>query len=275
MQLGPVVQCKIAGECGLSESFLERLINRFPYVRDVEGFPDTEGFDPRLVTKLLYNYRSLGVILKLFSTVFYNGDLIPTISNTSSRESQLLNSLSSILPKTLNGEVPAMVFHGVEGENYQTADSPSWFNPHEAAQVFYYVNEFYRLGLGEENIGIITPYSKQVREIKQLFREAEFSLPKIGTVEDFQGQEFDVILLSTVRSQRDFIPSDLEHSLGFVSSPRRLNVAISRPKVLLVIIGNPALLCCDTYWRTVIGYCVESGAYTGCHFGSSTLIGEG
>lgn len=57
-----------------------------------------------------------------------------------------------------------MLFHGVEGDNYQTPDSPSWFNPHEAAQVFFYINEMYRLGLSSKNIGIITPYVKQVRQ---------------------------------------------------------------------------------------------------------------
>lgn len=55
-----------------------------------------------------------------------------------------------------------MLFHGVVGENYQTPDSPSWCNPHEVAQVFFYVNELYRLGLKASNIGIITPYIKQV-----------------------------------------------------------------------------------------------------------------
>jgi len=70
--------------------------------------------------------------------------------------------MKEILPSTTTGVVPAVVFHGVNGENFQTADSPSWYNPHEAAQVFYYVNECLRLGLKSENIGIITPYTKQV-----------------------------------------------------------------------------------------------------------------
>lgn len=80
MQLGPVVICKIAKECGLSESYLERLIDRFPFSRDIQGFPVSEGFDPRLVTKLLYNYRSTSAILRLFSELFYHGELIPAVS---------------------------------------------------------------------------------------------------------------------------------------------------------------------------------------------------
>ncbi|XP_060535428.1 probable RNA helicase armi isoform X2 [Cylas formicarius] len=264
MQLGPVVLSKIAEECGLGESFLERLTNRFPYARDAEGFPDSGGYDPRLVTKLLYNYRSLEVILELFSSIFYHGELIPTVSDKHSDEAKLLASLREILPEREDEAVPALVFHGVDGENYQTADSPSWYNPHEVAQVFYYVNELYRLGCEPAQLGVITPYTKQVKEIKSVLKEAEFTLPKVGTVEDFQGQEFDVVILSTVRSSRDYVASDVEHSLGFVSSPRRLNVAISRSKALLVIVGNPNLLCYDTYWRTVIAHCVSLGAYTGC-----------
>lgn len=79
MQLGPVILCRIAAQCGLSESYLERLINRFPYVRDPEGFPDSLGYDPKLVTKLVYNYRSLPVILDLYSGLFYNDELIATV----------------------------------------------------------------------------------------------------------------------------------------------------------------------------------------------------
>ncbi|XP_018571512.1 probable RNA helicase armi [Anoplophora glabripennis] len=264
MQLGPVVLCKIAAECGLSESYLERLINRFPYVIDPQGFPNTSGYDPRLVTKLLCNYRSLPQILKLTSSLFYNDELIPTIDDKNSDEAVFVESLSEILPKTNLNETPRLVFHGVIGENYQSSDSPSWYNPHEAAQLFYYVNELYRLGVKSSQVGIITPYIKQVKEIRALLIEAEFDIPKIGTVEEFQGQEFDVILLSTVRSCQEYVSVDVQHSLGFVTSPRRLNVAISRPKTLLVIIGNPNLLCVDPYWRSVLKYCLENGSYTGC-----------
>ncbi|CAG9817398.1 unnamed protein product [Phaedon cochleariae] len=72
-----------------------------------------------------------------------------------------------------------------------------------------------------------------------MFQEAEFDKPKIGTVEEFQGQEFEVVLLSTVRSCEEHVPADITHSLGFVASLKMLNVAISRTKSLLVGIVNP------------------------------------
>lgn len=188
MQLGPVVLSRIAEQCGMAESYLERLMNRFPYVRDIVGFPDSLGYDPRLVTKLVYNYRALPIILDLYSRLFYNDELIASVSiyrqrlqmahsfyyldtflfqidDESSKEANLLNKLEEILPVTNSSNISRIIFHGVDGDNFQSEESPSWCNPHEAAQIFYYVNEFYRLGLNHTNIGIITPYIKQVINI--------------------------------------------------------------------------------------------------------------
>ena len=80
MQLGPVIMSHLASDYGLEESFLERMTSRFPYIRDSQGFPNTCGYDPRLITKLIYNYRSLPDLLKLPSVLFYNDDLKPTVS---------------------------------------------------------------------------------------------------------------------------------------------------------------------------------------------------
>lgn len=86
-----------------------------------------------------------------------------------SEEASLLNKIKEILPHRKGKEPPAMVFHGVEGDNFQTPDSPSWFNPQEASQIFFYVNELYRLGASVEDIGIISPYSKQVIALPTVF----------------------------------------------------------------------------------------------------------
>lgn len=89
-------------------------------------------------------------------------------------------------------------------------------------------------------------------------------MPKVGTVEEFQGQEFKVVLLSVVRSLENFVDSDVQHNLGFIFCPRRLNVAITRAQALLVVIGNPNILARDPHWRSVLNYCLEKGAYCGC-----------
>lgn len=80
MQLGPVLQSKLAARFGLGESFLSRVLHQFPYQRDDEGFENY--YDPRLVTKLLINYRSLPKILELPNSLFYHSELIPQVRTT-------------------------------------------------------------------------------------------------------------------------------------------------------------------------------------------------
>lgn len=61
-----------------------------------------------------------------------------------------------------NDSPPAIVFHGVQGKNYRDSESPSWYNSEEATQVYLYLLKFYKYGLEPDDIGIITPYQKQV-----------------------------------------------------------------------------------------------------------------
>ncbi len=76
-QLGPVNQSIYAEHFGLNESFLERLLRQFPYQKDPIGF--VTGYDPRLVTKLLKNYRSLEDLLDLPNKLFYERELISMV----------------------------------------------------------------------------------------------------------------------------------------------------------------------------------------------------
>lgn len=107
------------------------------------------------------------------------------IDNENSEEAELVENLREILPMMDSGRLSRIIFHGVNGENYQSEESPSWCNPHEAAQIFYYVNELYRLGLNSKNIGIITPYIKQVcqQKCQLLFNNFKISGSKIFLTE--------------------------------------------------------------------------------------------
>lgn len=265
MQLNPVVLSE-AKNFGLDLSYLERVINRFPYMKDIRGFPLSKGYDPRLVTKLIYNYRSLPQILTVPNKLFYDSELQAIKSSTNSDEAKFLSRIKDILPCTKGSELPAVVFHGVSGINYQTEDSPSWFNPDEAAQVFMYINDLYRLGISASDIGIISPYLKQVKHIRFLLEQAEFEVPKIGTVEEFQGQECSIIIISTVRSTGAYISKDLQHSLGFVRDSKRFNVALTRAQSLLIVVGNPNLLVKDNNWKALVEFCIKNGFYRGCSY---------
>ncbi|XP_077264321.1 putative RNA helicase armitage [Temnothorax americanus] len=263
MQLGPVVHSKLSMNFGYGESFLSRLLHQFPYQKDPEGYET--GYDPRLVTKLIMNYRSLPEILDLPNSMFYESELQPQISSENSDEAKLLEMLETELPKR-DGLPSAIIFHGVNGDNYQDPESPSWYNPAEATQVYLYLRKLYKSGLKPNDIGVITPYLKQVQQIRDMLLELDLNLPKISSVEGFQGQERKVIIISTVRSCKNLIEEDVKHALGFVASPRRLNVAITRARALLIILGNPRVLSLDPYWRSVLTYCINHGGYTGCNF---------
>lgn len=104
----------------------------------------------------------------------------------------------------------------------------------------------------------------QTKDIRTVLTEAGFDVPKVGTVEEFQGQEFNVIILSTVRSNKNMLECDKLHNLGFVTQPKRLNVALTRAQVLTIVVGNPHLLMNDSTWRHIIQYSIKNGGYCGC-----------
>ncbi|EDV99683.1 GH12467 [Drosophila grimshawi] len=114
----------------------------------------------------------------------------------------------------------------------------------------------------------MSPYSKQVKVLRTLFIGANMDMAKIGSVEEFQGQERDIVLISTVRSSQANLQSDARLSLGFVHSSNRMNVAVSRARCLMVIFGNPQLLALDDCWRHLIVYCANNNAYIGCELPS-------
>lgn len=70
------------------------------------------------------------------------------------------------------------------------------------------------------------------------------------------------MILSAVRSKEEYLNSDFKHKLGFLRNPKRFNVAITRAKALMIIVGNPSLLKCDRNWRELIDYARDNGEQT-------------
>jgi len=111
-------------------------------------------------------------------------------------------------------------------------------------------------------IGVVTPYRGQCGKIRKLLKEVTEEV-KIGSVEEFQGQERRIIIMSTVRSSPESVETDLKHTLGFVANPRRLNVAVTRAQAMLIIVGDPAVLSLDPLWRSFLNYIHLRGGWTG------------
>eukprot|EP00118_Oscarella_pearsei_P022979 m.269943 g.269943 ORF g.269943 m.269943 type:complete len:211 (+) comp40541_c0_seq20:2552-3184(+) len=123
-----------------------------------------------------------------------------------------------------------------------------------------------------EDIGIISPYRKQVQELRIRLRNMRNSDGtsrrdsnniKVGTVEEFQGQERLVIIVTTVRSDPEGLKDDFYFKLGFVKNPKRFNVAITRAKALLIVVGNPLILNCDKSWNRFLNFVHEKGGFSG------------
>jgi len=94
--------------------------------------------------------------------------------------------------------------------------------------------------------------------------ELRCRLPKVGSVEEFQGGEKKVIILSLVRSADINEHSEYLDKLSFVFNERRFNVSATRAQALFITIGNPRLFAINPIWNKFIKHCIKKGVYLGC-----------
>ncbi|KAK1226927.1 hypothetical protein PQX77_010098 [Marasmius sp. AFHP31] len=248
-QLGPVVRSGVARRLGLEVTFMERLMKREVY-DEVKGYGKT-------VVKLTKNYRSHDAILKFPNERFYGGDLEscadPNVTDL------FINSAHVVAPNL------PVVFYSVSGKDEREKLSPSFFNIDEVTVVKSIVEKLRSdrgIRLTDDDIGVIAPYHGQVVKLRTAFRSFADSV-KVASVEEFQGQERKVIIVSTVRSSREFLQYDMRHTLGFVANSRRFNVAVTRAQSLLIIVGDPNVLSLDPLWRSFMNYVYQNGGWTG------------
>ncbi|XP_025909609.1 RNA helicase Mov10l1 [Nothoprocta perdicaria] len=257
-QLGPVIKSELAVAFGLNVSLLERLMSRSMYLRDEDAFRTYGSYNPLLITKLVKNYRSHSALLTLPSKLFYHKEL-EVCADTS--------VVTSLLHwEKLPRKGFPLIFHGIRGNETREGHSPSWFNPTEAVQVMRYcchLAKSERSAVPVADIGVVAPYRKQVEKIRYLLRSIDLEDIKVGSVEEFQGQEYLVIILSTVRSKEGSF-FDEKCCLGFLSNPKRFNVAVTRAKALLIVVGNPHVLVKDPCFCALLEYSLKNRVYVGC-----------
>ena len=259
-QLGPVVKSEIGKKLGLDLSFLKRLMTNFAmYQADSNG-----EFDSRFVTILVRNFRSNEKILEFPSQRFYDGKL----------EACAAPEITTLFKKfdwIKNKECPIM-FKGVKGRHLKDGQSPSLYNDAEIAVVMEYVHMLVRQ-IDHAQIGVITPYKRHARMIKEALEKAfGQSLANkilVGSTEQFQGQERLVMLISTVRTSTD-LNGNPTRQLGFLVSPQRFNVSVTRAQSFLIVIGDPHLLSRDQCWGDFLEHAIANKAYVGCPIASRT-----
>ncbi|TFY78231.1 hypothetical protein EWM64_g5781 [Hericium alpestre] len=236
-QLRPVVK-------GLDSQLLVSYIERLMRMRDVYGLDSEIGRSGQTIVQLQTNRRSHPAIIAFSNSYIYEDSLEaradPAIT-TSLLHSPVLEHANPSFP---------IVFEGVYGKAVKAKHSKSLYNEQEANIVRFYCQKL--LGDNErplrpEEIGVITPYRAQVKQIRKSLGEALDEV-SVGSVEQFQGQERRVIIVSTVRSMRG------NQTAGFIKDRNRLNVAITRAKALVIVIGDPIMLGKAGLWRHFLNY---------------------
>jgi regulator of nonsense transcripts 1 len=237
-QLGPVVLCKNAAKAGLKISLFERLVKLKikPHMLQVQ-------------------YRMHPKLSEFPSNTFYNGNL----QNGVSAEERIHYSVNFSWPDPAK----PMFFYHVAGVEEFSASGTSYLNRREAEFIEKVVTALLKSTVKPDQIGIITPYEGQRCYIvthmlkngsvnSNLYKEIE-----VASVDSFQGREKDYIILSCVRSND-------HNGIGFLNDPRRLNVALTRARYGLVIVGNALSLAKHLLWNNLLS-----------HFKSNSLLVEG
>ncbi|KAF7186277.1 Regulator of nonsense transcripts 1-like [Pseudocercospora fuligena] len=225
-QLGPVIMNKKAAKAGLNQSLFERLV--------------VLGCAP---IRLQVQYRMHPCLSEFPSNMFYEGSL----QNGITMQQRLRKDVDFPWPVA---DSPMMFWSNLGNEEI-SASGTSYLNRTEAQNVEKIVTRFFKAGVSPSAIGIITPYEGQrsyvVQSMQQTgtFKKEHYKEIEVASVDAFQGREKDFIVLSCVRSND-------HQGIGFLSDPRRLNVALTRAKYGCVILGNPKVLSKHPLWHYLL-----------------------
>jgi len=234
-QLPPTIKSQDAAKQGLGKTLMEKLVEKSPDV----------------VVLLETQYRMNTQIMQFPSNEFYQGRL---------------QADGSAAERRLFEEDAPIVFIDTAGSGYEEKlEGKSISNPEEAEFLIRHLSGLLN-SLKEHSqaspgfsIGLISPYRHQVTLLKELVEAAvnldEFRhLITVNTIDSFQGQERDIIYISLARSNSD-------NTIGFLSEVRRMNVAMTRARMKLVVIGDSATIAQFPFYSDFINYVETVGGY--------------
>jgi ATP-dependent RNA/DNA helicase IGHMBP2 len=234
-QLPPTVKSIEAKRQGFSRTLIEKLIERQPNVQ-----------------LLNVQYRMHQTIMGFSNAFFYNDQLVADASVAE----RILNRFQDENP---------LVFIDTAGCGFEEKQHPenlSRYNPEEyyalREHLYQYLESF---EYEKPYIGIISPYREQVVFMEKEIEEDPILRPyfltkmlEVSTIDGFQGQEGDVIYVSLVRSNE-------KNEIGFLSDYRRMNVALTRARMKLIVIGDSATIGSDKFYKHFLDYADAQGSY--------------
>lgn len=234
-QLPPTIKSKEAAKNGLNNTLLEKCV----------------ALHPEAVTLLEEQYRMNEAIMGYSSKVFYNSQL---------------KAHSLVATQTLTVEHIPLEYIDTAGCGFdEKLDGTSTTNPEEASLLMKHlsvlINDI-KPHFTKENfpsIAIIAPYKQQVAVLKEQLQSTPDTLEfvdkiNINTVDSFQGQERDIVYISMTRSNE-------KAEIGFLGDIRRMNVAMTRAKKKMVIVGDSATLGQHKFYADFIDYAQNLDAY--------------
>nr|WP_294946363.1 AAA domain-containing protein [uncultured Mucilaginibacter sp.] len=231
-QLPPTIKSDVAAKNGLGTTLFEKCAIRHP----------------NAVALLEEQYRMNEAIMGFSSAEFYGNRLIANVS--------VANRL------LFTGDMP-MSFIDIAGCGFdEKADGTSSINPDEAAFLLKHLEGLAAVLARQHtdfpSVAIISPYKAQIRVLKELFDASPLSLYvdkiSINTIDSFQGQERDVVYISLTRSNS-------EGTIGFLADTRRMNVAMTRARKKLVIVGDSATITSLPFYADMVKYAENTGGY--------------
>ncbi|PWS29130.1 IGHMBP2 family helicase [Pedobacter yonginense] len=234
-QLSPTIKSNEAARNGLSKTLLEKSVH----------------LHPEAVVLLNEQYRMNEKIMKYSSQVFYEDQL---------------SAHDSVAHHLLFAEDEALSFIDTAGCSFdEKLDGTSTTNPDEANFLIKHLVKLVedlaqkKLTNSFPTFAIISPYKQQIQILQRLVKEEEKLFPyqayiSVNTIDSFQGQERDVVYISLTRSNP-------EGSIGFLADTRRMNVAMTRAKKKLVVVGDGSTLSKSAFYANFIQYAENLGGY--------------
>ena len=234
-QLPPTVKSSKEPRHKLSQTLFEKITNH----------------SPQIVSMLDVQYRMNEKIMKYPSSALYNG---------------MLKADHTVAHWSLNGDTEPILFIDTAGAGFEELETEGaianlgeahFLKSHLKANIIAWMDS--EIPERWPSIGVIAPYRKQVSLLKEILAEdeelkAHADLIKVQTIDSFQGQERDVIYISLTRS-------NTEQHIGFLSDVRRMNVAMTRARKKLIVIGDSATIGTHPFYREFINYAEAIGHY--------------
>jgi superfamily I DNA and/or RNA helicase len=234
-QLPPTIKSYAALKAGLDKTLMERIVEN----------------KPEVVTLLKMQYRMNEEIMRFSSDWFYGNQV------ESAPEVKYRSILDLDIPMTWV-DTSQFSVDGLQFTEEFVGESFGRINKAEAELTLLVLEQYFQK-IGKQRIlderldvGVISPYRAQVQYLRRLLKKREFfkpyrSLISVNTVDGFQGQERDIILISLVRAND-------EGQIGFLRDLRRMNVAITRARMKLIILGDASTMTRHPFYKRLYDY---------------------